>query len=328
MTKIIDQAPQGPTIDRRSYLGGSEIGAVAGLNRYKSPLDVWATKRPDLIEGELDDGPKHKADVGNALERPVLERLYAPRLKVETLRYPGTIRHPRHSWAGTSPDAIADERVDVQCKIVGDRQWHRWSESQEDGPDGIPPEVLAQVQWEMWIADLGVAHVPALFGTDLRVYTVPRDEELIEMLVGVASAFWDRCVVGGAMPELEGASSERRVIEARFPHARRGLEQASSDFEALARSYRLAADEVEAAEREKERLGNELRAALGEREGVYGDFGRVYWRDEKGRPSWKAIAEELGAPANVIAKHTGEGGRVLRVHVRSKATAQERSVAA
>ena len=32
------------TEERRHFIGGSDIGAILGLNPYKSPVDVWMEK--------------------------------------------------------------------------------------------------------------------------------------------------------------------------------------------------------------------------------------------------------------------------------------------
>ena len=53
-------------------------------------------------------------------------------------------------------------------------------------------------------------------------------------------------------------------------------------------------------------------AIIGDHDGIEGPWGKVYWRTQKGRPAWKAIAEDLGVTPELIAKHTSDGARVFR----------------
>jgi predicted phage-related endonuclease len=32
------------SVDRTKYIGGSDIGAILGLSRFRSPLEVWMEK--------------------------------------------------------------------------------------------------------------------------------------------------------------------------------------------------------------------------------------------------------------------------------------------
>jgi putative phage-type endonuclease len=305
------ETPTGPTIDRASYLGASEIAAVAGVSPYASALDVWATKR-GLAEREENE----RMRAGTELERPILERLYAPPRGL-LLMYPGTVRHPVEPWMAATPDAIADHmgiRRDVQCKLVGHRQVHRWGDADE-GRDGIPPEVLCQVTWEMGCAELHRADVPALFGTELRVYAVELDEEFLRDLIAIGRAFWLGHVITGDMPEVTETS--RGVLERHFGRERTGLVEPPTGGEALARQYLAASETSKLAAAEKDRLGNELRALIGEAEGFSGPFGRVTWKTQKGRTNYKAAAEAF-APEGEKWKedYRGEPSRVLRVNLK------------
>jgi hypothetical protein len=105
---------------------------------------------------------------------------------------------------------------------------------------------------------------------------------------------------------------------------------ASDDAISLALQYMAARDDEKAAIDRKDTAGNALRALIGEADGFEWCGGKATWtRDAKGKPSWKAIAEALNAPAALVAAHTGEPGRVLRVsEVKAKAAAKPRGKSA
>lgn len=305
-------APTGPTLPRGSYLGASSIGAVAGLHPYKTPLDVWAQLRGLVVSTS---GPE--AEVGTELERPILERLYAPRRGV-TLAYPGTVVDAGEPWIGATPDAIADGAIDVQCKVVGLRQTRRWG-NVDEGADAIPPEVLAQVTWEMGVTHTERAHVVALIGTDLRVYEVALDVELLDALKEIARPFWRDCVIGGAIPDgpdLSGVG--RKTVEALYPRALRGMVESTAHAAKLARRYEQLRRAIDKIEERKEAVANELRLEIGDAEGMQGEWGRARWSERKGSPRWREIAMELGAESrpDLVARHTGKATRTLDVRMK------------
>ena len=127
---------------RRSSLGASEIAAVAGIDPFRGPWDIWAEKMGfDIAE------PVAGSDMGHLFERPLLE--YYSRQTGIALTYPQTMRNPLETWMSATPDGLADDRV-VQVKVVGKDMAYKWD-------NGVPEYVVCQVQWEM--IEIGRAHV-------------------------------------------------------------------------------------------------------------------------------------------------------------------------
>src|SRR3990167_7930563 len=209
--------PTGPTTDRSKTLGASDIGAVAGMNPYRHPIDVWGDKvgLGEHVECEA-------MAIGSALERPVL-RLWAEREGMR-LRFPGTLspsgyRFRDAPWSSATPDAIVIKgrtRRVAEVKCVGYRAAQRWGE-ETMGAEGIPPEVFCQVQWQLMVTNLANAIVLALLGTELRVYPITRDEGAIIDLLKIGKDFWERFVIPKVMPPPGGSDNARAIIERRFP---------------------------------------------------------------------------------------------------------------
>ena len=303
---VLSPAPTGPTLDRRTYLGASDIGAIVGLNPWKSALDVWAEKCRGLT---IETTPVMRA--GQVLERPILEELYAaPRGLV--LAYPGTLRHPVERWMAATPDAIeTDLAVDVQCKLVGRGQFARWSDEGE-GPDGIPPEVLAQIQWEIQCADAVSGRAVALLGTELRVYDVPRDDAFAADLMELGRAWWKRHVIGDEMPEVTAAS--RDTLRRLFPRATGALLTMREDVRDLALDYQRAREAAALADEAKEAASARLCAAIGDAQGFEATDLTVTWKEQRGRIGYGELVKSLGIPAAQQEPFRGAAFRVLRVH--------------
>jgi putative phage-type endonuclease len=283
-----------PTEDRKTYLGGSDIAAVAGLHPYKTGLDVFAEKVHGITR---EVGPA--AEVGVELESGVA-RLYARRMAAnDIVDGMGTLRDPALPWAAATPDRIVliDGRWDrirnVQIKVVGLSQAWRWDDALQ-GADGVPPEVLAQVTWEARAIERGLtlagehvpgvevaeSHVVALIGTDVRVYTVPTDREFMGLLLDAGADFWREHVEKRRPPEIteKNAATAGELIRRRFPRHELPAVPATGAMVELAVAYDRARAEADDAENRKALAFAHLTEAIGASEGFASDDGMVNGR--------------------------------------------------
>lgn len=178
--------------ERRKGIGGSDAPAICGVSSWRSPLQVYFEKRGELA-GPEDNEPMFW---GRTLE-PVIRQRYADVTGRRVIVPDGIIRHPRHDWMLASLDGVApdDKRV-VEVKTA--RSPVGWG---EPGTDEIPEAYLIQVQHYMAVTAYPVADVAALIGgNDFRLYEVPADHELQEILMEKEAEFW-KMVQDGIPPD-------------------------------------------------------------------------------------------------------------------------------
>jgi predicted phage-related endonuclease len=326
---VESRAPSAPTVDHARYLGGSDIAALLGIDPFRTQLSVWGEKVRGIrvpTNAAMEAGNDAEPAIVRGYTREWCERL----ARVESVSYPGpgTLLSPRDAWRGASPDAVAirrRRRITVQAKLVGLGMAHEWGDP-ENGPEGVPEHVIVQVAWEsLHLAEQygdplpEVAHVVAMIGTDRPIYEVPIDPQMVADLLDAGRDWWRRHVELGEMPIVTAGDGE--TVEALYPRARAALDANPSDeILELVRRYDAARAEAKRAALAKELAANELTAAIGEREGFGGRWGSATWRQStRARTDWQAIAEALGAPADLIAKHTTETtGRRLDVRLKAK----------
>lgn len=326
------RAPSAPTVPHASYCGGSDVSAILGLDPHKTALSVFCEKR-ELLANETSDemlaGNDHESGVIAGYTRRVVERLKI----VERVIYPGpgTLLSPKDPRRGASPDALAIHlmrgTIVAEAKFVGHGMASRWGDP-ADGPEGIPENVLVQVTWtshhlrEARGVRAEVAHVAADLGTDRRFYEVPIDDTLIADLLDAFADFWRRHIEGGETPLVVG--QDRETLARLYPRASDLLlEDTPQEIVALAAQYDKARAAAKLVELEQERVAALIQAALGERQGFKGPWGKCAWLNAtRGKTDWQAIANELGASAELIAKHTQvTSGR--RLDVRLKKSGKE-----
>lgn len=303
---------------RHLGIGASEIGAVVGAaGAWESQLSLWARKTGLVPEDDETEVPEY-IELGNLLE-PVIAALYTRRTGLD-LYEPGTLVHPTDPLRIATPDRLVrNTRLGVQIKKV--RSTGRWG---EEGTDDVPENILAQVQWEISVADLDAEDVATLFwGSHLALYTVKRDDALIEGLAEVAHKWWRDHVVAHVPPPPDDSEKTKETLSKLFP-ANRGKTvmlgapdfgtEAATVF-ALVHDYVMAREEESLACKRKDAAGNAIRLAIGDNDGFAAPWGKATWmRGTCGKTNWKELAAEFGSlPDTLVKKHTQQPERRLNV---------------
>lgn len=184
---------------RRTGIGGSDAAAAVGLSKWKSRLHLYLEKI-----GEAETAENEPMRWGTILE-PIVRQEYANQTG-RTIVTPGTVRHPTKDFALVNVDGIADGERLYEGKTA--RVAEGWG---EPGTDEIPPEYLIQVQHGMAVVGLEIADVAVLIGgSDFRIYTVPADRELQELLLDQEERFWRDHVLAGVPPAPVSAADVKR----------------------------------------------------------------------------------------------------------------------
>ena len=182
--------------ERLTGLGGSDVGAMLGLNPWKSKHQLYLEKVGEAIPAPA-GAPARR---GTALE-PLIRQWYADTTQREVRIADGTFRHPDHPeflahFDGIVTNEKGQEGV-LELKAPGIHNYSKWKVG------GLPAMYVTQVQWYLGI-------VPAFeFGSfgffsaeqwDGVHFDVPRDNDLIEILQARAFEFWHEHVLPKVPP--------------------------------------------------------------------------------------------------------------------------------
>jgi len=170
--------------DRRKGIGGSDAGAICGVSPYRTPLQVWQDKRG--LSGVVPDN--NSMEWGRLLE-PVIRQKYSDKtgraVKILSPDDP-IIHHPQYPFMLANLDGFTDDQRVVEIKTA--KFPAGWG---EPGSDEIPMVYIFQVQHYMAITGFPIADVAVLIGgSDFRLYEVPADKEMQEMMIEKEVAFW------------------------------------------------------------------------------------------------------------------------------------------
>ena len=170
--------------ERKNYLGGSDLGAIAGLNPYRTALDVYLDKTSDDIREETNAAMRW----GNLLE-DVVAKAYSEDTGYDVEIEPNTIYHPEYKFLGANIDRWSDnKRRILECKTASFLKAKEWGDL---GTDQIPESYLIQNATYSAVCNIPVVDTAVLIGgQDFRIYTYERNKELEEKLIKIACNFW------------------------------------------------------------------------------------------------------------------------------------------
>lgn len=318
------------TADRLTGLGGSDLGAILGLNPYRTPFQVWSEKsgRSQPFTGNL------QTRFGTHAEQFVADE-YCDRTGRRVQRYLGMLRHPQAPLLGhidrlVIPEgkSIASHRREIrtdmglECKTAHALAASRGDDWGEPGTDAVPASYLIQCQAYMLLTGCPHWDLAVLFGnSDFAIYHLHHDRELAEYIIEESSRWWRDYVVADTPPP---PSSELEARQ-RWPGHTPGkvLDADPTLYTDLTMLARLKA-EIRAKEKEEQALKDRILPALADAEVVaWAGKEIMTYRANKAsdKTDWKALAERLlqtvseALRAQFLAEFTTTvpGPRVLRL---------------
>jgi len=186
--------------ERRTGIGGSDIAAILGISKWATPLDVWRSKV--LGDDTIESAPM---EWGKRLE-PVVLAKYADdsgaKLHVGRGVSDGIFR--------ANIDALAE--IDGELRVVEAKTTRDGNEWGTPGTDDVPDAYQAQGQWYLMLTALEVVDFPVLIaGSDFRIYTSKRHQQIIDMMRREAERFWREHVEKQVPPEPSNAAECNRA---------------------------------------------------------------------------------------------------------------------
>ncbi|MEN2423056.1 lambda-exonuclease family protein [Streptomyces rimosus] len=191
---------------RRAGVGGSDVAAILGMDRYRGPLHVWEAK-----QGRGDTADSEAAYCGRKLEGLIAE-MFGERSGLAVAPSPGTLVHAERSWARANLDRLVIESgsgrtsAPLECKNRSEYQAADWTGQ-------VPDEPALQAHWYMAVTGYDHAWVAVLIGGNrLRWYRLERDQELGDRLMDYCGAWWQRHVIRGEPPPPDGSAATTALL--------------------------------------------------------------------------------------------------------------------
>ncbi len=272
---------------RKLGIGGSDASVVCGINKYKSPVELWMNKT-----GQLPDQEAGEAAYWGTLLESIVRDEFTRRTGIEVTKPTVILQSEEHPFMLANLDGTC-EVPDVGTCIFEAKTASAYKAGEWE--DTIPDEYQLQIQHYMAVTGYAGAYIAVLIGgNSFRWKFVERDEELISMLIELESAFWNH-VQDCTPPPLDGSDAAAKFLSERFPTSKPTSHITLPDTAAdLLAQYDEACAELEAVTERKQKAENLLKEMLGDNE-VGTTAGRVI--------TWKSVAQERLDSKTLKAEH-------------------------
>lgn len=185
-------------------IGGSDIGAILGVNKYKSAIDIYI----DKTEGKKQDGNRF-THFGHKLEKVVFEEFQERHSNMKCYTVPYTIQRGVcvANVDGMVYDPVKDKYGVLELKTTSAYNKDEWT------GDTVPQSYYAQVQHYLYVTGLSFAYIACLVGgNDYKEFYIERSLEDIDYIQEKATDFWKNHVMKKVPPMLDGSDSYSKYL--------------------------------------------------------------------------------------------------------------------
>lgn len=288
---------------RKKGIGGSDVGAILGVNKWKSPLQVYFEKTG---QENVENKENEYIYWGNILE-DVVAKVFSERTGKKVRRVNQMFIHKEHNFMIANIDrAVVGESALLECKTASEYNKEAWEN------DEIPSSYLAQVQHYLAVTGYEKAYIAVLIGGNKFVWKeIQRDEELIKYIIEQEEEFWNRYILGDEVPQMDGLDSTVEFLKRQYPYSIDNQIELSNECESVLDALDAIKEEETLLKERKQKLENELKAKLGENEvGITNNY-KVTWKSQIKR-SFNKKAFENDYPDLAKQYYKESSYRVLR----------------
>ena len=269
---------------RKSGIGGSDAGAICGLNPYCSPMAVYQEK----VSRDISDYDNESMRQGKDLEEYVARRFMEETGK-KVRRANVISQSTEHPFMFANVDRmIVGEDAGLECKTASAYSAGKWK-------DGHIPESY-QIQCHHYMAVTGAKAwyiAVVILGRDFIWHKIERDEELIQNLISIEKDFWENHVIPRNMPEPDGSDSSEQLIREYFGIAAEEKKIFLTGFDKQLSRREEITKLMEKLDTEKKTIEQRLKLYMGDAEVAENERYRVSWKNNHTeRLDTKALKQE------------------------------------
>lgn len=284
---------------RELGIGGSEMAAILGYSKWRSPLDVWLDKKGQSEEVQDNEYMYW----GRRMEEVVAEE-FEKRTGYKVRRNNFILQSDEWPWLFADIDReIVGSDAGLECKTSSS-----WNKDAWEG-DNIPDAYYIQCQHYMAVTGKQSWWLACLIGGNNFIYKeIKRNEEFIEIMAEEGRRFW-QLVKENKMPAVDNSKNCEEALQKIYVVTNPESINLPSEANTWIDQYKNAREQEKFWGNEKQLAKNKLCDLLGEHEvGSIGEH-KVMWKYTKGRTSFDKKRFERDYP-DLSAKYTKVGDSV------------------
>lgn len=256
---------------RRNFIGGSDAGAVVGLNPYKSAYTLWAEKTGKIpeFEGNL------ITEVGSYLE-DFVAKLFEKETGKKVRRKNRMLINHEYPFACADVDrVIVGENAILECKTTNSYPAMKKFKNGE-----YPESWYCQMTHYLAVGGYEKAYLAVLIGCrEFKIFELERDEDEIKVLMTEEAAFWDK-VTRNVPPPADGEASTSETITTIYPESNDNTVSLMA-YETDLKQYMTYTSLIKDVEKQRDEVANRIKAFLGESGRGESNNYKVSWTSSK-----------------------------------------------
>lgn len=253
---------------RKQGIGGSDAGAICGLNPYVSSMSVFYEK----TSLEVEDYDNESMRQGRDLEEYVARR-FMEETGLKVRRSNAMYQNEEYPFMLANVDRlISGENMGLECKTASAYNADKWI------GDSVPAHYEIQCHHYMAVTGAKAWYLAVvILGREFKYKKIERDEELIQNLIAIEKEFWEGHVLPGNMPDPDGSDISNEVINRYFPTAlKKTIPLPSHLNEQLKRREEIILLAKKLTQ-EQNQIEQQLKLYMGEYEMAFNEHYRVSW---------------------------------------------------
>lgn len=282
ITKVKTTTHEERLEERKKSLGGSDVGAVLGMNEYSSPYTVWAEKTGKLPAFEGNEWTR----LGNDLEGYVADR-FSEASGLKVVKDNSTWRNDKYPHLHANIDRrVVGVKAGVECKLTSELNAKKYKNGE------FPDRFYAQCVEYLCVTEFDRWYLAVLiYGKGIKIYQMTRipndivpewceasvyiDDNEIEALVRATAEFWEY-VKSGEAPMTDGSDSTSETLRTIYPESN-GETVSLIAFEDDLKQYKHLSSLADDYKKLKEECANKIKAYMGEASKGTSDKFNVSW---------------------------------------------------
>ena len=289
---------------RQAGIGGSDAGTILGVNKWKSKTQLFFEKVNPELKQQVDNEFIYW---GNVLE-DVVAKEFEARTGKKVRKNNKMLRHPEHEFMLANLDrVIVGEKALLECKTTSQYNIDQWKD------DEIPASYLCQIQHYMAVTGYEKAYIAVLCGGNQFIWKeVPRDDELIEIIINAEKDFWYNNVLAGVIPEIDGSDATKDFLNHMYKDIDETEVLLSDDVETLLTALEQVKQEEKELKELKTQYENKIKHILGNNLAGKTSGYQITWKPQVRKTlDTKKIREIYGEQLDPYYKETET--RVLKI---------------
>lgn len=268
---------------RRGYIGGSDAGAVMGLNPYVSPYSLWAEKtgRVPGFEGNI------TTKVGAYLEELVAQ-MFTDETGKRVKRQNRMVVNDDYPWACADVDRlVVGEDAILEIKTtnsLGNMKLLRGGE--------YPAQYYCQMVHYLAVTGKKKAYLAVLINCrEFKWFELERDEAEIGALMAEEKRFWEDNVKADVPPSPIGIEADTQTLQTLYPEGD-GSTVDLYGCGGILDAYEALGKRIKELEKEQDSYIQQIKQIMGAAETGRTDGWKVTWKTATKRTLDRAALEK------------------------------------